>query len=62
MIVNEAIRDKVETLLKEASTKFILPFYKNLSSDQINTKSSKDNTIVSNQITEFDEIKWLTGC
>ena len=45
MIVNEAIRDKVETLLKEASTKFILPFYKNLSSDQINTKSSADDFV-----------------
>jgi hypothetical protein len=29
---------------------------------QINTKSSTDNSIVSDQITEFDEIKWLTGC
>ena len=29
---------------------------------QINTKSSADNSIVSDQITEFDEIKWLTGC
>ena len=45
MIVNEKIRDKVGTLLKEASTKFILPFYKNLSSDQINTKSSADDFV-----------------
>ena len=28
---------------------------------QINTKST-DNSIISYQITEFDEIKWLTGC
>ena len=28
---------------------------------QINTKSTY-NSIVSDQITEFDEIKWLTGC
>ena len=29
---------------------------------QIKTKSTTDNTIISDQITEFDEIKWLTGC
>ena len=45
MIVNEEIRDKVGTLLKEASTKFILPFYKNLSAEQIDTKSSVDDFV-----------------
>ena len=33
---------------------------KNIENLQINTKST-DNSI-SYQITEFDEIKWLTGC
>jgi len=45
MIVDEEIRDKVWVLLQEASTKFILPFYKNLSAEQIDTKSSSDDFV-----------------
>ena len=45
MIVDEEIRDKVRGLLQEASTKYILPFYKNLSADQIDTKSSADDFV-----------------
>ncbi len=45
MIVNEEIRDKVAVLLQEASTKFILPFYNNLSAEQIGTKSSADDFV-----------------
>ncbi len=45
MTVYNEIRDKVGFLLQEASTKFILPFYKNLSAEQISTKSSKDDFV-----------------
>ena len=45
MIVDEEIRDEVRGLLQEASTKYILPFYKNLSVDQIDTKSSADDFV-----------------
>ena len=45
MIVDEEIKDKVRGLLQEASTKYILPFYKNLSADQIDTKSSEDDFV-----------------
>src|SRR6056300_18335 len=45
MIVDEEIKDKVRGLLQEASTKYVLPFYKNLSADQIDTKSSEDDFV-----------------
>ena len=45
MIIDEEIRYKVRVLLQEASNKFILPFYKNLSAEQIDTKSSADDFV-----------------
>ena len=45
MIIGEDIRDKVSFLLEEASHKIILPFYQNLTSDQIEIKSSLDDFV-----------------
>lgn len=55
MIVDEEIRDKVRVLLQTASIKFILPFYKNLSEGDIDTKSSADDfvTIADKQAENF---------
>ncbi len=45
MIIVESIRDNVTALLEEASLKCVLPFYKNLKAEQIETKDSPDDFV-----------------
>ena len=54
MIIGEDIRDNVTFLLEKASYKIILPFYKNLTSDQIETKKFLDDFVtIADKRSEF---------
>ncbi len=45
MIIDKIIRDKVTVLLEQASYNIILPFYKNLREDEIETKTTSDDFV-----------------
>ena len=54
MIIDKEIRDKVTVLLEEVSRQFILPFYKNLKPEQIETKASLDDFVtIADKNSEF---------
>ena len=53
MLFDEGMRDTVTNLLQEASNSIILPFFKNLKKEQIETKSSsKDFVTVADRKSE----------
>ena len=45
MLFDEGMRDTVTNLLQEASNSIILPFFKNLKKEQIETKSSPNDFV-----------------
>ena len=45
MLFDEGMWDTVTNLLQEASNSIILPFFKNLKKDQIETKSSPNDFV-----------------
>ncbi|GIS16788.1 MAG: hypothetical protein CM15mP117_22200 [Alphaproteobacteria bacterium] len=52
MLFDEGMRDTVTNLLQEASNSIILPFFKNLKKEQIETKSSPNDFAVADRKSE----------